>query len=154
MLDVEAVDAASTIRLLERMEAVYPLLVTSHVFLDNVRYHHAVLVQHWLAQPGRRIKLRFIPAYCPHLNPIERLWGVMHKHLTHNKCYATYREFAEATLDFLREDVPQRWPEFRDSVTDNFLIIDPKGFRVMPCTGYISKCPANLGISAERWMHK
>ena len=75
MLDVEAVDAASTIRLLERMEAVYPLLVTSHVFLDNVRYHHAVLVQHWLAQPGRRIKLRFIPAYCPHSNPIERLWA-------------------------------------------------------------------------------
>ena len=107
-----------------------------------------------LAQPGRRIKLRFIPAYSPHLNPIERLWGVMHKHLTHNKCYATYREFTEATLEFLRKEVPRRWPEFRDSVTDNFLIIDPKGFRVMPCTGYISKCPANLGISAERWMHK
>ena len=60
MLDVEAVDAASTIRLLERIEAAYSLLVTSHVFLDNARYHHAVLVQHWLAQPGRRIKLRFI----------------------------------------------------------------------------------------------
>ena len=75
MLDVEAVDAASTIRLLERMEAAYPLLVTSHIFLDNARYHHAVLVQHWLAQPGRRIKLRFIPAYCPHSNPIERLWA-------------------------------------------------------------------------------
>jgi hypothetical protein len=28
-------------------------------------------------------------AYCPHLNPIERLWGVMHKHVTHNKSYAT-----------------------------------------------------------------
>ena len=75
MLDVEAVDAASTIRLPERMEAAYPLLVTSHVFLDNARYYHAVLVQHWLAQPGRRIKLRFIPAYCPHSNPIERLWA-------------------------------------------------------------------------------
>ena len=46
-----------------------------HVFVDNARYHHAKLVQAWLAQPGRRIKLHFIPAYCPHLNPIERLWG-------------------------------------------------------------------------------
>jgi hypothetical protein len=35
-----------------------------------------------LAQPGRRIKLHFIPPYCPHLNPIERLWGVMHRHVT------------------------------------------------------------------------
>ena len=131
MIDVETVDAASTIRLLQAIEAMYPLLAIIHVFLDNARYHHAALVQEWLAQPGRRIKLHFIPAYCPHLNPIERLWGIMHKHLTHNKCYATYRKFAEATLEFLRENVPRRWPEFRDSVTDNFRVIDPKDFRVL-----------------------
>jgi transposase len=131
MIDVETVDAASTIRLLEKIAAMYPLLAMIHVFLDNARYHHAVLVQEWLAQPGRRITLHFIPSYCPHLNPIERLWGVMHKHLTHNKCYATYREFAAAVLEFLRQNVPQRWPEFRDSVTDNFRVIDPKNFRVL-----------------------
>ncbi|HMK90256.1 MAG TPA: transposase, partial [Methylocystis sp.] len=101
---------------------MYPLLAMIHVFLDNARYHHAVLVQEWLAQPKRRIKLHFVPAYCPHLNPIERLWGVMHKHLTHNKCYATYCEFADATLEFLREHVPKRWPQFRNSVTDKFRV--------------------------------
>jgi transposase len=131
MVDVETVDAASTIRLLQAIESMYPLMAMIHVFLDNARYHHADLVQKWLAEPGRRIKLHFIPAYCPHLNPIERLWGVMHKHLTHNKCYATYREFAKATLEFLRETVPIRWFEFRDSVTDNFRVIDPKDFRVL-----------------------
>ncbi|HEX5865374.1 MAG TPA: transposase, partial [Casimicrobiaceae bacterium] len=56
--------------------------------LDNARYHHAKLVQDWLSRPDCRIRLHFVPAYCPHLNPIERLWGVMHKHVTHNKCYA------------------------------------------------------------------
>jgi transposase len=131
MIDVESVDAASTIRLLQAIEAMYPLLATIHVFLDNARYHHAVLVHEWLAQPGRRIKLHFVPAYCPHLNPIERLWCVMHKHLTHNRCYATYREFAEAALEFLREKVPKNWPEFSDSVTDNFRVINPKDFRVL-----------------------
>jgi transposase len=131
MIDVETVDAASTIRLLQAIEAMYPLLAMIHVFLDNARYHHAVLVQEWLAQPGRRIKLHFVPAYCPHLNPIERLWGIMHKHLTHNKSYATYREFAAEMLEFLREKVPIRWPEFRQSVTDNFRIINPKDFRVL-----------------------
>ena len=55
----------------------------------------------------------------------------MHKHLTHNTCYASYREFAEAVLAFLRERVPTRWPEFRASVTDNFRVIDPKNFRVV-----------------------
>lgn len=131
MIDVETVDAASTIRLLQAIEAMYPLLAMIHVYLDNARYHHAVLVKAWLAQPGRRIRLHFIPAYCPHLNPIERLWGVMHKQLTHNKCYATYRQFAEATLSFLRDQVPRRWLEFSDSVTDNFRVIDPKDFRVL-----------------------
>jgi transposase len=52
-----------------------------HVFLDNARYHHAKLVQQWLARPGCRIKLHFIPSYCPHLNPIERLWGLMQRNL-------------------------------------------------------------------------
>ena len=131
MIDVETVDALSTIRLLEAIEAMYPLLVVIHVFLDNARYHHAKIVREWLAQPGRRIKLHFVPAYCPHLNPIERLWGVMHKHLTHNKTYATYREFADAALEFLREKVPKCWPEPCDSVTDNFRVINPKDFRVV-----------------------
>ena len=131
MIDVETVDAASTITLLDAIEALYPLLALIHVFLDNARYHHAKLVQEWLARPGCRIKLHFIPAYCPHLNPIERLWGVMHRNLTHNKTYATCAQFADATLVFLREKVPRRWATYRDSVTDNFRIINPKDFRVM-----------------------
>ena len=72
-----------------------------------------------------------IPAYCPHLNPIERLWGVMYKHVTHNKCYKTFAHFADATLNFLRENVPRNWEDLCDSVTDNFRIISPKDFRVM-----------------------
>ena len=88
-------------------------------------------MQEWLALPGRRIKLHFIPTYCPHLNPIERLWGLMHRNVTHNKCYATCAQFADATLSFLREKVPGNWADLCDSVTDNFRIINPKDFRVM-----------------------
>ena len=55
----------------------------------------------------------------------------MHKHVTHNKSYATCAQFADATLGFLRERVPRNWPRFRDSVTDNFRIINPKDFRVV-----------------------
>jgi transposase len=131
MIDVQTVDAASTINLLKAIEALYPLMVLIHVFLDNARYHHAKLVQAWLARPGCRIKLHFIPSYCPHLNPIERLWGLMHRNVTHNKCYATCAQFADATLSFLREEVPRNWAHFCDSVTDNFRVISPKKFRVM-----------------------
>ena len=131
MIEAETIDAASTIRLLEALEALYPLLAMIHVYLDNARYHHAKLVQDWLAQPGRRIKLHFIPAYCPHLNPIERLWGLMHKNVTHNRCYAKFNGFCAAMLMFLREDVPKNWTSYCDAVTDNFRVISPKDFRVL-----------------------
>jgi transposase len=131
MIEVITVDAVSTIRLLESIEALLPMLVCIHVFLDNARYHHAKLVQEWLSRPGCRIKLHFIPSYCPHLNPIERLWGLMHRNITHNKCYATCAQFANATLGFLRETVPRNWADLCDSVTDNFRVINPKEFRVM-----------------------
>ncbi len=131
MIEAETIDAMSTIRLLESLEALYPLMVCIHVFLDNARYHHAKLVSAWLSRPGCRIKLHFLPPYCPHLNPIERLWGVMHKNLTHNKCYETCAEFAAATLDFLRDKVPRNWAKYRSAVTDNFRVISPKTFRIV-----------------------
>jgi transposase len=131
MIEVVTVNADSTIRLLESIEALFPMLAYIHVFLDNARHHHAKLVQEWLARPGCRIKLHFIPSYCPHLNPIERLWGLMHRNVTHNKGYATCAQFAAATLGFLRETVPRNWADLRDSVTDNFRVINPKDFRVM-----------------------
>jgi hypothetical protein len=111
--------------------------------VDNARYHHANLVQAWLARRGCRIKLHFIPAYCPHLDPIERLWGLMHKHVTHNRCHATFADFKTAALTFLREEVPRKWHIHCDQVTDNFCIISPKEFRVLTGAGY-SLMPASL----------
>ena len=131
MIEAETIDAISTIRLLESLEMLYPVMAYIHVFLDNARYHHAKLVSEWLSRPGCRIKLHFLPAYCPHLNPIERLWGVMHKNITHNKTYGTCKEFAEATLNFLRDNVPRNWAKYRSTVTDNFRVISPKDFRVI-----------------------
>jgi hypothetical protein len=131
MIEAETVDAMSTIRVLEALEALYPLMACIHLFLDDARYHHAKLVREWLARPGCRIKLHFIPTYRPHLNPIERLGGVMHRNVTHNKTYETCAGFAEATLTFLRAEAPRRWRELCVSVTDNFRIISPKDFRIL-----------------------
>jgi len=123
MLEVATVNAISTIMLLVAIDAMYPGQRMIPLFLDNARYHHAKLVQAWLARPECRIKLRFIPAYCPHLGSIERLWGLMHKHITQNRCYETFADFSAAILTFLREEVPRNRPIYRDSATDNFRII-------------------------------
>jgi transposase len=143
MIETATVNAISMIMLLRAIEAMYPGKRLIHLFvdrvwacqlaltkrgLDNARYHHAKLVQAWLARPGGRIKPHFIPAYCPHLDPIERLWGVMHKHVTHNRCHATFADFKAAILTFLREEVPRKWDTYCDQVTDNFRIIRPRIF--------------------------
>jgi hypothetical protein len=45
--------------------------------------------------------------------------------------YATCAQFADAALGFLPEKIPRNWPDFCDSVTDNFCVINPKDFRVV-----------------------
>lgn len=131
MVEVLTVDAKSTILLLMAILAAYPSMRMIHVFLDQARYHHAKLVREWLAHHGHRITLHFIPTYSPHLNPIERLWGVMHKNVTHNRSYATFRDFATKVMTFLTQDVPKNWPVLCDSVSDNFRVINPADFRVL-----------------------
>ena len=131
MLDVPTVDASSTILLLMAILSAYPSMAMIHVFLDNARYHHAKLVREWLAREGERITLHFVPTYSPHLNPIERLWGLMHRNLTHNRSYPTFRDFKARAMNFLTQDVPKNWQALCDSVTDNFRVIDPSNFRVL-----------------------
>jgi len=131
MLEALHVDADSTIRLLAAIQAQYPTKRRIHLYRDNARYHHAKRVKAWLAQPGCRIRLHFVPVYCPHLNPIGRLWGVMHKHVTHNRCHATFKDFVTEILTFLRVSVPQAWSTFADQISDNFRVIRPEGFQVI-----------------------
>jgi transposase len=128
---VERVDAASTIALLASIERQFPAMRWIHVFVDHARCHLARLVREWLAQPGRRIRLHFIPPYCPHLNPIERLWGLMHKMLTHNRCATSFKAFQAEVLTFLRRTVPRMWDIFCDAVSDNFRVRDPAQFRIL-----------------------
>jgi transposase len=131
VMDVLSANAESTIQLLGTLERKNPGASRIHVFLDNAAYHHARMVRDWLAQPGRRIELHFIPSYCPHLNPIERLWGEMHKNVTHNECYETICDFADAILTFLKDEIPKCWRNYCESVTDNFRIIKRSDFRVL-----------------------
>jgi len=42
----------------------------------------------------------------------------MHKHVTHNRCHATFADFSGAILTFLREEVPRKWHLYCDAVSD------------------------------------
>ncbi|MGH9676946.1 MAG: hypothetical protein ACRD36_07575 [Candidatus Acidiferrum sp.] len=69
----------------------------------------------WLSSPGRgagsscscacRMIVRpYFPLMSNRMmKAIARPWGLMHEHVTPNKCYATCGQFADATLDFWQE---------------------------------------------------
>ena len=125
------VDGRSSVQLLKKIEARNPDKRVIHVIWDNAPYHRCADVRSFLARPDCRIHLIALPPYCPHLNPIERLWKVMHAWVTHNRYYPTQRQFADAILNFFRETIPKQWQEFRDQVTDNFSIISNQNVQIL-----------------------
>jgi len=125
------VDGVSAVQLLAKIEARNPKKRIIHVIWDNAAYHKGPDVRAFLSRKNCRIHLIQLPPYCPHLNPIERLWAVMHQHVTHNRAYPTQKQFTEAILKFFRKIIPKQWPDFRTQVTDNFRIISDQNLRVL-----------------------
>jgi len=56
-----------------------------YMVLDNVRYHHAKRLKPILERYKHRIEFIFLPPYSPDLNPVERIWWLMRKEITHNR---------------------------------------------------------------------
>jgi putative transposase len=56
-----------------------------YMVLDNVRFHHAKRLNPVLERYRHKIELIFLPPYSPDLNPVERVWWLMRKNVTHNR---------------------------------------------------------------------
>ena len=129
ILAVEKVNALSFIKLLGEIEGTHTAMRLIHVFVDNASYHKADVVKEWLAAAGRKIAQHFLPPHCLHLDPIERLWALMHENVTHNRDYKTFNEFRREILKFLRQTEPKQWNRFCDRISDNFRVIHRADFR-------------------------
>lgn len=86
--------------MLSRLLKIYPNAPVIHVVLDNFRIHSSKQVQAWLSENGRRIRLHFLPPYCPDENKIERKWRDLHAAVTRNH--------RRTTMEELMQDV-HRW---------------------------------------------
>jgi transposase len=79
------------IDLLKRLLKVYPSAKVIHVIVDNYIIHKSRQTQ--LALAGMpRIRLHFLPPYCPSFNPIERVWLDLHAEVTRNHRCGTIEE--------------------------------------------------------------
>ena len=103
-----SVDGNSAVQLLPKIEANNPTKSLIHVIWDNAACHRCAAVKKWLSRLKCCIHLIQLPTYCPHLNPIKRLWAVVHANVTHNSFYPTQKQFANAILHFLRKTIPEK----------------------------------------------
>jgi transposase len=76
---------------LKKLLHVYKDKTKIIIYVDNVRFHHAKLLREFLkAHPP--LEIRYLPAYSPDLNPVERVWWYMRKSITHNRYLSSLRE--------------------------------------------------------------
>ena len=131
MIEALTIDAASTIRLLQSIEIALSDTGARPCF-PGQRALSSRQARAEMASPvGTTDQTEIHLALLLALEPDRAVRGGMHRHVTHNKCYTTCGQFADATLNFLRGKVPKNWNCFRDSVTDNFRVINPKDFRIV-----------------------
>ncbi len=124
------VDGNSAVQLPEKNQANNPDKSVIHVIWDKAACHRDEAVKKWLARAGCRIHLIQLPTYCPHLNPAERMWAVLHQYVTHNKYCSIPMKFTEAAVKFFRKTISKNRRQFTDQVTDNFRMTSHQNFWV------------------------
>ena len=70
--------------LLYKLTRVYAEAKVIHVILDNYGIHSSQIIAVALTNFARRIRLHFLPPYCPDDNAIERVWKDLHANVTRN----------------------------------------------------------------------
>jgi len=73
------------------------------VSLDNASAHTTELLDSFREQYKDRLEMVFLPTYSPHLNLIERLWGLMRKYVTKNQFYPFLLCLCEAVIQWLEK---------------------------------------------------
>jgi len=89
------------VRLLWKLIRHYPTAAVIHVILDNYAIHSASIVNLSLQNAGGKLRLHFLPPYCPDYNSIERTWKDLHDNVTRNHRCATIEELLQNVRHYL-----------------------------------------------------
>jgi putative transposase len=100
--------------LLQTLEAAYPAAQYQRIYVvvDNYKIHKAQAVEEWFAKHPR-VRLLFLPTYCPRANPIERAFGDVHDLCTRNHTRKRLQDLVADVVEHL--DVNGPW---RDKLSD------------------------------------
>ena len=115
-----AVNADSTIMLLQQLESKHRKADVIYVICDNARYYRSRKVKEYLEDS--RVVLIFLPPYSPNLNLIERYWKFLKKIVLYNRYYEKFDDFVSACEQFFG-NIGRHKKELRSLLTENFQII-------------------------------
>ena len=97
-------DSMLFILLLWELVQHYSDAAVIHVILDNYSIHSTQQVELSLqTEQGRRLRLHFLPPYCPDHNRIERDWRDLHANVTRNHQCATMKQLMTEVRYWLRK---------------------------------------------------
>ncbi len=68
------------------------------LILDNARWHHSQDLKEFFTKNRERLGLLFLPAYSPELNPVERVWRITRRKVTHNRYFASLAELRSSLM--------------------------------------------------------
>jgi transposase len=91
------------LNLLRALLAVYRGMHRIHLILDNYGIHKSAVVLAFLRRHGDRLRLHFLPPYCPDDNRIERIWEDVHANVTRNHRKTTLRELLDGVQVYLAQ---------------------------------------------------
>lgn len=114
---VDWVNTESIKLFLEQVVDANPHAKQIHLIWDNAGYHKNKEVQEFVLKT--KITLHYLPPYSPNLNPIERLWKIMHEQVTYNKYYEKFSDFTEGILNFFK-NITKIKPIIQSRINDNF----------------------------------
>jgi transposase len=116
--DYDKINSEHIIDFLKYVEGCYPNARKIHLFLDRGPYHTSRETKEYVQ--NSRIVIHYLPIYSPNLNPIERLWKIMHEYVSNNKFYLKGKEFVDAVKYFFDITVHEIKDIIQSRITDNF----------------------------------
>ena len=69
-----------------------------YLILDNARWHRSKILKEFFEANQQRLVFIFLPPYSPELNPIERVWRITRRKVTHNRYFPSTEDLRLALV--------------------------------------------------------
>lgn len=103
-VEAESKDSELFMRLVFQLGWDYPGAKRIHLILDNYGIHKSQFTKLVLTSCDGKVRLHFLPPYCPDENRIERVWLDLHANVTRNHQCETMNEVMKEVRHWLRKE--------------------------------------------------